>query len=59
MLATEMVPATSTVVAAWTISQVGRSANHELATLDDATALGEAHEVWQLLSLAEYRPLVG
>ncbi|CAG7630406.1 hypothetical protein ACVH9Z_39390 [Rhodococcus opacus] len=31
----------------------------ELATLDDATALAEAHEVWQLLSLAEYLALVG
>ena len=54
-----MVPATSTVVAAWTIGQAGRSANHELATPDDATARGEAHEVWQLLNLAEYPPQEG
>lgn len=31
----------------------------ELATLDGRTVLAEMHSVRQLLSLGEYRPLVG
>ncbi|TQC44404.1 hypothetical protein EEB14_37695 [Rhodococcus sp. WS4] len=41
------------------ITEARKAGVDELATLDDATARAEAHDVRQLLSRAEYRPLVG